>query len=41
MKKKFKYIISHNIKGIGSIGILEKKINSRFLNVLNLIARKP
>ena len=23
-EKKFKYIISHNIKGIGSIGILEK-----------------
>lgn len=40
-EKKFKYIISHKIKGIGSIGILEKKINCRFLNVLNLIARKP
>mgnify|MGYP001173442729 FL=1 len=34
-------LILHNIEGMGSISILEKKIDNKFLNTLNLIAQKP
>ena len=36
-----KKLILHNIEGMGSISILEKKIDNKFLNTLNLIAQKP
>ena len=36
-----KKLILHNIEGMGCISILEKKIDNKFLNTLNLIAQKP